>query len=218
MKDIFRIKAFIIHLAISLLVIGLVSLLVFRVWFPYPFYVLDGTGEALVILFLADLLLGPSLTLLVASSKKKLVERYFDFSLIGLFQCLALGFGLMEISSQQVGALVMLNGKFYPVPKDSMAISANVSAPNYQGIHYGYLNGIDYMLLSDDRAMEKIGDPSAYKLLSGEYVEVHDFEVVRGEVGDRSESEVVVRLVGKVKDGLVRMSADGVILDISVAP
>lgn len=86
------------HLLISLILAGLAALLVFKVWYPFPYAELTG-GLALYKLVVAvDVVCGPLLTLVLASPKKSLRERMVDFGLIGLIQLAALIYGLYSVS------------------------------------------------------------------------------------------------------------------------
>ena len=86
------------HLLISLILAGLAALLVFGVWYPYPYAELT-SGLALYKLVISvDIVCGPLLTLILASPSKKLKERVIDFSLIGMIQLAALIYGLYSVS------------------------------------------------------------------------------------------------------------------------
>lgn len=86
------------HLLISLIIAGLAALLVFAVWYPYPYSELNGGLHLYKLVVFVDLVCGPLLTLILASPKKKMRERITDFSLIGLIQLGALIYGLHSVS------------------------------------------------------------------------------------------------------------------------
>lgn len=86
------------HLLISLSVAGLAALLVFKVWYPYPYAELTGGLSLYKLVVAVDIVCGPLLTLILTSPKKKIKERVVDFSLIGMIQFAALVYGLHSVS------------------------------------------------------------------------------------------------------------------------
>ena len=86
------------HLLISLILAGLAALLVFGVWYPYPYAELTGGLALYKLVISVDIVCGPLLTLILASPSKKLKERIIDFSLIGMIQLVALIYGLCNVS------------------------------------------------------------------------------------------------------------------------
>ena len=67
-------------LLISLILAGLAALLVFGVWYPYPYAELTGGLALYKLVISVDIVCGPLLTLILASPSKKLKERMVDFS------------------------------------------------------------------------------------------------------------------------------------------
>lgn len=86
------------HLIVSLILAGLAALLVFAVWYPYPYSELTGGLNLYKLVVAVDIVCGPLLTLILASPKKKLRERIIDFSLVGTIQLAALLYGLHSVS------------------------------------------------------------------------------------------------------------------------
>lgn len=86
------------HLVVSLILAGLAALLVFAVWYPYPYSELTGGLNLYTLVVSVDIVCGPLLTLVLASPKKKLRERITDFSLVGIIQIAALIYGLHSVS------------------------------------------------------------------------------------------------------------------------
>ena len=85
------------HLVVSLILASLAALLVFAVWYPYPYSELTGGLNLYTLVVSVDIVCGPLLTLVLASPKKKLRERITDFSLVGIIQLAALIYGLHSI-------------------------------------------------------------------------------------------------------------------------
>lgn len=86
------------HLLISLSVAGLAALLVFKVWYPYPYAELTGGLSLYKLVVAVDIVCGPLLTLILSSPKKTGRARAVDFSLTGAIQLAALVYGLHSVS------------------------------------------------------------------------------------------------------------------------
>ena len=99
-------RAFAIHLGISMLVAALAAWLVFGLWFPYPYGELAGGRRLFLLLLAVDVVLGPLLTFVVFNPRKRLREKLLDFSVIGLLQLGALGYGLWTVSQARPVHLV----------------------------------------------------------------------------------------------------------------
>lgn len=92
-----RFKAFGIHFSISLLIAALAALLVFYVWYPFPYREISGGRELFFILISVDIIVGPFLTFSIFNHNKSRRELTFDISMISLVQLLALGYGLYTV-------------------------------------------------------------------------------------------------------------------------
>jgi hypothetical protein len=88
----FRLKAFLAHLSISVLLLSLIAGLVVVYVFPSPFFHFSGGVGLLKILVPVDIILGPALTFIVAKQGKKELKR--DFFVIGAIQVAALAYGI----------------------------------------------------------------------------------------------------------------------------
>ena len=96
-----RFKAAGIHLAISLAIAALAALLVFFVWYPYPYGDVSGGRELFLIVMAVDVVLGPLITLAVFSTSKPRHLMRFDFVVIGALQFCALGYGLWVVAQSR---------------------------------------------------------------------------------------------------------------------
>jgi len=94
----FAVKSASLHLLVSLVLAGLAALLVFEVWYPFPYAELTGGLDLYKLVVSVDIVCGPLLTLILASPKKKMRERVVDYSLIGAIQLAALIYGLYSVS------------------------------------------------------------------------------------------------------------------------
>ncbi len=107
-----RLKAFAIHLSISLLIlIGLLYLLVF-VWYPQPFFTADGGWQGLQLILGVDLVLGPVLTLMVYNPLKGMTVLRRDLSWVALVQVIALVAGTWIVYDQRTRLVVFANNRF----------------------------------------------------------------------------------------------------------
>ncbi len=93
-----RIKASSIHLAISLTLAGMAALLVFNVWYPYPYREISGGRDLFLIVVAVDVVMGPLMTLAIFNLNKSREELRRDLTVIGLLQLAALAYGLWTVS------------------------------------------------------------------------------------------------------------------------
>ncbi|MEM8981485.1 MAG: hypothetical protein AAGC71_00570 [Pseudomonadota bacterium] len=94
-----KIQGFLLHLAISTLVVGAALAIIFFVWYPTPYFAVAGAVDVVKVLVGVDLVLGPALTLLFYRPNKPGV--WFDLSVIACIQLVALGYGLWTIHSER---------------------------------------------------------------------------------------------------------------------
>ena len=92
-----RLRASGIHLVISLGIALLAALLVFALWYPYPYREISGGRELFLIVVVVDVMLGPLITLAVFNRAKPTTELRRDLALVGLMQLAALGYGLWTV-------------------------------------------------------------------------------------------------------------------------
>jgi len=92
-----RLKAASIHLGASATVAALTALLVFGLWFPYPYRELAGGRELFLLILGVDVVCGPLLTLVVFDPRKHRQELVRDISLVALIQVAALAYGLHTV-------------------------------------------------------------------------------------------------------------------------
>lgn len=92
-----KLRAFAVHLAISLGVAAMAAWLVFAVWYPYPYSELSGGRDLFLLVMVVDVVLGPLVTLVIVSPGKTIRHLVADFSVIGLLQVVALSYGLWTV-------------------------------------------------------------------------------------------------------------------------
>ena len=92
-----RLRASIIHLAMSLAVAALAAFLVFGIWYPYPYRELSGGRELFALVMAVDVVIGPLITLVIFNATKTRRHLVMDFTVIGLLQVVALAYGLWTV-------------------------------------------------------------------------------------------------------------------------
>jgi hypothetical protein len=93
-----RLRASGIHLGISLCIAAAAALLVFTLWYPYPYRQISGGRELFLILVSVDVVLGPLITLTIFNRRKPVRELVMDLTLVGLIQLSALAYGLWTVA------------------------------------------------------------------------------------------------------------------------
>lgn len=86
-----------LHLLASLFVATLAAVLVFFVWYPYPYREVAGGRELFLLVVAVDLVVGPLLTFAVFNRSKPRQELWRDLSIIGVLQVLALCYGMWTV-------------------------------------------------------------------------------------------------------------------------
>ena len=110
-----KIKAVSIHLLLSLIILAVFWYVIRYLWYPEPFFTAQGGWQGIRLMAFVDLVLGPTLTLIVYNHLKQRKEIIFDFSLIAIVQIGALVLGGYTVFSQRPIALVYWTGTFYTV-------------------------------------------------------------------------------------------------------
>jgi len=105
-----KLKASLIHLALSSVVVGSIFLIIFFAWYPYPYFEIRGAGDIVLILIGVDLVLGPLLTFIVYKPRKKTLV--FDLSVIVLIQLAALVYGVSAIYEERPYFMVYAVDRF----------------------------------------------------------------------------------------------------------
>ncbi len=124
-----RIKAFLMHLAVSAVIALLAVLLVFQIWYPAPLHEALGVTDIFLLLPLVDVILGPLLTLLVFKLGKKTL--IMDLAVIACLQLAALGYGLWTVAEGRPAWIVynadrfdVSNGGGYRQPPTGQGLSS----------------------------------------------------------------------------------------------
>lgn len=92
-----RLRAALIHLSISALVAALAGLLVFGLWYPYPYRDISGGSELFRLVVAVDVVLGPLITFAIFNKAKPRKELRRDLTVVGLLQLAGLVYGLWTV-------------------------------------------------------------------------------------------------------------------------
>lgn len=131
MKD--KIKAFLWHLSVSLLIALLAMLVVYGVWNPDPLYKATGITDIFLLMLAIDIILGPILTLIVFKKGKKTLK--FDLCVIALLQMSALMFGLYKVYEGRPAWIVYSVDRFDLVRVNELDLrKINEAQPEYQKV------------------------------------------------------------------------------------
>ena len=113
-----RFGAFAIHLGISLVIFLIIGYLILFHWYPDFFFASDGGWQGIRIVAFVDLVLGPTLTLVVFNKTKPRKELRRDLSIIGLVQAVCLTGGVWVVYSERPVAMVFSDGSFQSMTMD----------------------------------------------------------------------------------------------------
>jgi hypothetical protein len=89
----FRLKAFALHLLASAFILGSILAGLYAGWYHWPGWFLTSVLHVTGILLLVDVVVGPTVTLIIANPRKPRRELARDISLIAIVQLVALAYG-----------------------------------------------------------------------------------------------------------------------------
>lgn len=107
-----RLRAATVHLGLSALVAFVAALLVFALWYPYPYREISGGWNLIVLVVGVDVVLGPLLTFAVfdrAKSRRGLVR---DLAVVAVLQLAGLAYGLWTVHQARPVHLVFEFDRF----------------------------------------------------------------------------------------------------------
>ena len=111
----FKAMAVAIHLSLSLMIFFVILYFILYEWYPEPFFTAQGGWQGIRLMAFVDLVLGPSMTLIVFNHLKQRKEIVFDLSIIAAIQIAALVLGGHTVYTQRPIALVYWTSAFYTV-------------------------------------------------------------------------------------------------------
>ena len=86
-----------IHLLISIAVAAVAAVLMFGVWYPYPYRELAGGRELFLLVVVIDVVCGPLLTFVIFNPKKPRAELIRDLTFVAVIQSIALVYGMYSV-------------------------------------------------------------------------------------------------------------------------
>ena len=92
-----RLRAATIHLGLSAIVAVLAALLVFALWYPWPYGEISGGRELFRLVVAVDVVLGPLITFTIFNRAKPRRELRRDLAVVVLLQLAGLGYGLWTV-------------------------------------------------------------------------------------------------------------------------
>ncbi|MDD4853700.1 MAG: type IV pilin accessory protein [Acinetobacter towneri] len=124
-----KLKAFLVHFAISLFILIPVSTFIYLVWYPSPIFQALQANKILTLVVLIDLILGPTLTFIIYKKNKKTLK--FDLTVIALVQIIALGFGLSSLALAKPVWIVFNGNKFELIQKNEIFYPQTINDNQY---------------------------------------------------------------------------------------
>jgi hypothetical protein len=106
-----KLKAFLIHLGLSSIILVILLYLLFFHWYPGFYFHADGGWQGLRIILGVDMVLGPLLTLIIYKQGKPGLK--FDLTFIGIVQISSLIYGVGIVYTERPIALVFADKNFY---------------------------------------------------------------------------------------------------------
>ncbi len=107
-----RLKAFLIHLVISLVILAAILYVVVTIWYPPPFFAADGGWQGVRIMVGVDIVLGPLLTLAIYNPGKGMDRLRRDLVVIAVIQFSALCAGAWVVADQRTRMITFADNRF----------------------------------------------------------------------------------------------------------
>lgn len=113
-----RYKAFVIHLLGSVVVLASVLTFCQQVWYPMGLFSTTSGVELLILMACVDVVVGPTMTLIVFDAKKKYIK--LDMAIILMLQTAFLGYGLFATGSTRPVYVAFVENRLYLVKADEV--------------------------------------------------------------------------------------------------
>lgn len=126
-------KAAAVHFFVSAVVATSAAILVFGLWFPFPYRELAGGRDLFLIVVTVDVICGPLLTAVLYNPLKSRRELVFDLTLVALIQLAALVYGLYQVAQSRPVYLVFEVDRFHAVT--AADIQPGALKPELGGLH-----------------------------------------------------------------------------------
>jgi hypothetical protein len=109
-----KLKASAVHLSMSLVIFFILAYQIYYVWYPQPYFSVDGGWQGIRIIAAVDLVLGPLITFLIFDWSKTRNAILFDLVTIAVIQLGALAYGVVITYDQRPVAIVLSDEFFLP--------------------------------------------------------------------------------------------------------
>ena len=109
-----RIKAFSIHLLLTVSIFSTFLAIAFLIWYPWPYFETENAPRVLRILVGVDVVLGPLLTLIIFKPGKPGLK--FDIAMIAFVQFAALAYGASVMFEGRPGYIAFTVDRFTVIP------------------------------------------------------------------------------------------------------
>lgn len=178
-------KAMTVHFGLSLLVAAVVALLVFTLWFPYPYRELAGGRELFILVMAVDVVCGPLLTFVLFSPTKPKKELLSDISLVVVIQLLALSYGIWNVWLVRPIYLVQEADKFNIISRSNIDVkNIGILPPELKPQFFSGPVKVSLREMTDDEqekmnlpvkggGYDRSEQPSFYTVYDGEKVHKH---------------------------------------------
>ena len=100
------------HLTASVLVAATCAILVFAIWYPYPYGELASGRELFALVISVDVVIGPALSLFVYDPAKPRDELWRDLGVIFVMQIAALSYGMYSVTQARPVWLALEGDRF----------------------------------------------------------------------------------------------------------
>jgi len=104
-----KLKASGIHLSLSLVIFFVLAYQIYYVWYPVPYFSVDGGWQGIRLIAAVDLVLGPLITFLIFDLRKSRRAILFDLVVIAVVQIGALIYGITTTYQQRPVAVVLID-------------------------------------------------------------------------------------------------------------
>jgi hypothetical protein len=156
-----RKRAFVTHLVASSSVVTVVLLVIYLSWYPGDFFAMAGVWAALQVLIFVDVVLGPSLTLLLFKPGKP--GLLFDMSVILTVQIVALIYGVSIIYKERPYFLVFAVDRYELVSR----YEVDIGKLNYESLDERPINDVIHVFAKRPEDPEEFSKYTASVMLGG---------------------------------------------------
>jgi hypothetical protein len=118
-------KAVFIHFFVSILIALIAFLVIFKLWYTFPYNEVSGGAELFFILVAVDVSIGPLLTAVVFSKKKPLYVFFKDVTMIATVQLAALCYGIWTLYEARPVLIAFEGDRFRIVSNADIVVSTD---------------------------------------------------------------------------------------------